>query len=145
MKKLSWLLAPALVLTLWIQPALAEGSKTADTIWVAGTGGASTPSPITMKYGDTFNAGWQSSKTSYPWALAQCWAVDAAGKATGAPFWSEYRALQADGTIGVFDLMSADPRAVWPSSGGSCNLSLVVKQGSRTSITATSPAFAVTP
>jgi hypothetical protein len=98
-----------------------------------------------MRYGDTFSAGWQSSRTSYPWALAQCWAAAAGGNKTGTPFWAEYRALQADGTIGVFEFASADPNASFPADGGTCNVSLIAFQGNKQTVTATSADFTVGP
>ena len=145
-KKWGWLAAPVIVIALAAMPAHAgKGGGGTDRIWLAGYSGAASTSSASMKYGDTFSAGWQSSRTAYPWGLAQCWVVDGAGNKTGAPFWSEYRALQADGTIGVFEFASADPDAVWPSAGGTCNLSLIVRQGNRQTVSAVSSDFTVGP
>ena len=120
-------------------PAMsAPNSRTADAIWVvdasarAASGG--------LQHGGTFSAGWQSSRTQYPWGLARCWV-----SGTATPFWSSYRALQDDGTIGVFELASADPSASWPAGGASCTVSLIVKQGNKQVATATSDPFSVSP
>jgi hypothetical protein len=130
-------IAAVIGLTAW--PAVSAPSpKVTDAIWVINGEDARASSP-TMRFGDTFSAGWQSSRTQFPWGLAQCWAAGA----SALPFWSSYRALQGDRTIGVFEFASADPSASWPADGASCTVSLVVKQGNRQIITATSEAFPV--
>jgi hypothetical protein len=106
----------------------AGGTKApSSTVWVIPTGKAAlTSSPMpTLAYGTSFSAGFSSSKASYPWAHVECFAVDpATGAVAGTSFWGEWRALQADGTIGVFDLTTAGG-TTWPSGGASCVLSLV--------------------
>jgi hypothetical protein len=115
----------------------APNPKTPDAIWVVNAGARISGQ---LRYGGTFSAGWQSSRTQYPWGLARCWVSGSA-----APFWSSYRALQGDGTIGVFELASADPSASWPAGGASCTVSLIVNQGNRQVVTATSDPFPVSP
>ena len=90
------------------------GGKSSDSIWIAGVSGAATSSSMTA--GSSFSAGY-TSKTSYPWAHAQC------ADASGTVFWGEWRASQADGTIGVFDLTTQ--AGTWPSGAASCTLDLV--------------------
>jgi hypothetical protein len=146
MKKWSWLIAPAMVMALAAIPAHAQGGKTTtDKIWVIGSGGAAAQATVSMKYSDTFSAGWQSTRISFPWAHAQCWTADASGARQSTPFWDQWRALQADSTIGVFQLLSADPSATWPRDGGVCNVSLVSFQGNKATVTATSTDFGVGP
>jgi len=144
MKKWSWLTAPAIVIALAALPAHAQGGKTTDKIWVIGSSGAATTASPSMRYGDSFSAGWQS-KLSNPAGFAQCWRLDAAGNRTVAPFWAAWGRLQADGTIGIFQFASVDPNQVWPSDGGTCNVSLVSLQGNKQTVTATSADFSVTP
>jgi hypothetical protein len=144
MKKWSWLVAPAIVMTLVALPAHAQGGKTTDKIWVIGSGGAAAATSVSLRYGDTFSAGWQS-KLANPFGLAQCWTFDAAGNKTGAPFWAAWGRLQADGTIGIFEFASVDPNQVWPARGGSCTVSLVSLQGNKQTVTATSAEFSVAP
>lgn len=93
------------------------GNKSSDSIWVANTGAAPLTSS-TMSPGSTFSAGY-SSKTAYPWAHAQCYGSD------GSAFWGEWRAPQANGTIGVFDLTTANSGVTWPSGATRCTLDLV--------------------
>lgn len=136
MKRYFVYLTIASVILLAAMPAMsAPNSKTADAIWVVN---ASVRASGQLQYGGTFSAGWQSSRTQYPWGLARCWVSGSA-----APFWSSYRALQGDGTIGVFELASADPSATWPAGGTSCTVSLIAKQGSKQVVTATSDPFPV--
>lgn len=136
MKRYFVYLTIAGVILLAALPAMsAPNPKTADAIWVVN---ASARTSGQLRYGGTFSAGWQSSRTQYPWGLAQCWA-----SGNAAPFWSSYRALQGDGTIGVFELASADPSATWPAGGASCTVSLIVKQGNKQVVTATSDQFSV--
>jgi hypothetical protein len=94
------------------------GSKSSDAIWIAGTSGAAAPASVTLSAGSSFSAGY-SSKTSYPWAHAQCY------NAGGSAFWGEWRALQADGTIGVFELTTVNSGVAWPSGVVNCSLDLV--------------------
>jgi hypothetical protein len=144
MKKWTWLVAPAIVMTLVALPAHAQGGKATDKIWVIGPGSASAATSASFKYGDSFSAGWQS-KLSDPAGLAQCWTLDAAGNKTGTPFWAAWGRLQADGTIGIFQFASVDPNQVWPTRGGSCTVSLVSPQGNKQTVTATSAEFSVAP
>jgi hypothetical protein len=136
MKRYFVYLTIAGVILLASMPAMsAPNPKTADSIWVVN---ASARTSGQLRYGGTFSAGWQSSRTQNPWGLARCWV---SGDAS--PFWSSYRALQSDGTIGVFELASADPSATWPAGGASCTVSLIVKQGNKQVVTATSDPFPV--
>jgi hypothetical protein len=132
----------SMLVTAW--PAHGQTPRTADKIWVLDSAKVASTTSASMKYGGEFSAGWQSSRTTNPWAFAQCWPVDAAGNKTGSPFWGEWRALQADGSIGVFDFVSADPNTQWPAEGGTCTLSLVSLKSGKQTILATSEAFAVT-
>jgi hypothetical protein len=138
MKKLLVWAAILTVVAVIAGPAVsAPRTRATDAIWLLNSQGARLSS-TTLRSGETFSAGWQSSRTEHPWGLAQCWAGG-----SSAPFWSSYRALQGDGTIGVFELASADPNASWPSGGATCTVSLVVTQGNKQVVTATSDTFGV--
>ena len=141
MKRYFVYLTIAGVILLAVSPAMsAPNSKTADAIWLVDASARATSGGL--QHGGTFSAGWRSSRTQYPWGLARCWA---SGAESSTAFWSSYRALQGDGTIGVFELASADPSASWPAGGASCTVSLIVRQGNKQVVTATSDPFPVSP
>jgi hypothetical protein len=103
--------------------ALAGGgnrNSSSNAIWIQTTGGAAATASPMLGYGQSFSAGY-TSKASSPWAHAQCF------DASGSAFWSEWRATQADGSIGVFDL-TTNTGQTWPSGSARCTLELVSLQ-----------------
>ena len=65
MKRYFVYLTIAGVILLAALPAMsAPNPKTADAIWVVN---ASARTSGQLRYGGTFSAGWQSSRTQYPW------------------------------------------------------------------------------
>jgi hypothetical protein len=100
--------------------AIASGGGnrgTSDAIWINTTSGAAATASPMLGYGQSFSAGY-TSKASFPWAHAQCF------DASGSAFWGEWRAAQADGSIGVFDL-TTNTGQTWPSGSARCTLELV--------------------
>ena len=124
MSRLHVLAVAAIAVMLGVVPfaaAAGGGNKGTDAIWINLPGASPTSSSPTLTYGQSFSAGF-TSKTAYPWAHAQC------RDSTGVAFWGEWRALQADGTIGVFDLTTVNSGIAWPSGGAGCTLDLVNTQ-----------------
>lgn len=116
-----------------------------DSIWVVPLGGSSpTASAATsMRYGSSFAAGY-TSRASVPYGHLVCTANDTTQLASGGGgvVMDSYRAIQADGTIGVFTLN--DPlNQQWVGGGADCTLSLVAFQGGRMKTLATT-SFAAT-
>ena len=114
--------------------AAGGGNKGNDAIWVNSPTSSSsfTAASVSMRAGDKFTAGFTTSRTAYPRAHAQCF--DAAGRV----FWDQYRALQADGSIGVFELTTVNGGAAWPSNGASCKLDLMNLQGKQSVLASSS-------
>jgi hypothetical protein len=114
--------------------AAGGGNKGSDAIWVnSPTDGAGfAAASASMRAGDRFTAGFTTSRTAYPWAHAQCF--DTSGRV----LWDQYRALQADGSIGVFELTSVSGDVAWPSAGADCKLELVNLQGKQSVLASSS-------
>ena len=122
------------------------GKPSGDSIWVVPLGGSWLTASATtgMSYGSSFAAGY-TSKASVPYGHLVCTANSTTQVASGGGgvVMDSYRAVQADGTIGVFTLN--DPlNQQWVGGGADCTLSLVAFQGNQmktlatTSFTATS-------
>ncbi len=72
--------------------------------------------PTTLSPGDRFSVAWSASpNVRYPYGYAEC-------PGTG---WASYRFNQGDGTIGVFELASADPAFVFPPGTWVCSVELI--------------------
>jgi hypothetical protein len=136
----------ASIVTALALPLAAQAGGGGDSIWIASVAGAAargaaSPTPA---YGASFTAGY-TSKTSQPWAFAQCWANSSTVLGTpnqgtytpGSVIWSEYRSLYAGGPEpAAFEL--TDPiQHLWLGGGASCTLSLLRLSGKGTTVLAT--------
>jgi hypothetical protein len=120
----------------------AHAGSAPDSIWIKSPGGSTGTPPTTLPYGSSFTAGY-TSKTSQPWAFAQCWANSTTVLGTpnqgnykpGDAIWSEYRSLYPGGPVPApFDL--TDPiQGLWLGGGADCTLSLVKFSGGFKSMT----------
>lgn len=137
---LKWYASAASLLAALLLPLAAAAGTSNDSIWINAPAGAL--APVSLKYGDTFTAGY-SSRASQPWAFAQCWASDTTvlgtpNQGTYAPgdvIWSEYRSLYSGGPVPApFDL--TDPiQHLWLGGGAKCKLSLVKFSGGNKNMT----------
>jgi hypothetical protein len=81
---------------------------------------ASIASPGVVVPDEVFYVTWTAPKqVRYRYGYAEC---PSAG-------WASYRFLQADGTIGPFEMASADPAFTWPTGVTECSVSLIDKHG----------------
>ena len=90
----------------------AKAASTSPSISIVG--------PSVLAPGDGFSVTWEAPKrVHYPYGFAEC-------PGTG---WSEYRFLQVDGTIGIFELASADPSFVFAPGNHGCSVALLDAKG----------------
>ena len=112
-KRIKW--ATALATALMGVTALAAasvalaGKPSGDSIWVVPLSGSSLTASATasMSYGSSFAAGY-TSRASAPWGHLFCTANSTTQLASGggSVVMDSYRAVQADGTIGVLSLVA---------------------------------------
>jgi len=129
-----------------VLPLAAQAGGTTDSIWIKPVAGAAPVS--TLPYGTFFAAGY-TSKTSQPWAFAQCWANSTTVLGTpnqgtytpGSVIWSEYRSLYAGGPVPAPFQLTDPIQGLWLGGGANCTLSLVKlgsgKQGGMTVLAST--------
>jgi hypothetical protein len=138
-KRIKWATALMGVTALIAASVALLGKPSGNSIWVVPLGGSSPTAraATSMRYGSSFAAGY-TSKAPVPYGHLVCTANSTTQLASGGGgvVMDAYRAVQADGSIGVFTLN--DPLNQQLVGGGAdCTLSLVAFQGGQMKTLAT--------